>query len=619
MNLHQGIQSRASSNGFNRRRFDRDSGARMENKMAPPGKTVNGGKTVPATSFSRDRLLYVSSCLIGLHVEVHVKNGSVFSGIFCSVNAKDFGIVLKMAQIIKDGSIRGQKGTPETLKRPQTVIIPPRELVQIIAKDVPLTSEEFSSANAREGKKEFMIDSVISRSHSVDVERELERWTPDADDPECPELDNIFDGTWNRNWDQFETNEALFGVKSTFNEEIYTTKLMRGPQTRDLEREASRIAREIEGEETYDLHLAEERGMQFHEGFDIDEENRYSAVYRQIDDGRFEESEDLSSDSCNTETFGVSISSELPRSYLEISREKICGEAPASSTFLTVDEDALSKCSSDLNAHSSDSNIHSGSFKSPDDTKKLISADNGCSTSHHDANKQIQDQNENKSFSFEKSDKVFREAHMIKEEDENFLVHKKGPSSHAVAYDPPFSDPENKDKSSQPSELAPSGKMTICSEPDQFPVTTSISEHIAVDSAYGGPSLSPSSSFCSLSSERSNLNPNAKEFKLNPNAKSFTPSSPFRPMPISESSFYYTSTVPTVPPIQSMPLGVGIGPAFGAHQPVYNSQAPQLQSPQPYIHANGPMYGPQMIVGQPQPFYYVPTYPPDMQYRGRNF
>lgn len=60
-----------------------------------------------------------------------------------------------------------------------------------------------------------------------------------------------------RKWDQFETNEALFGVKSTFNEELYTTKLERGPQTRELEREALRIAREIEGEETQDLHLAE--------------------------------------------------------------------------------------------------------------------------------------------------------------------------------------------------------------------------------------------------------------------------------------------------------------------------------------------------------------------------
>jgi len=60
-----------------------------------------------------------------------------------------------------------------------------------------------------------------------------------------------------RGWDQFETNEALFGVKSTFNEELYTTKLEKGPQTRELEKQALRIAREIEGEETQDLHLAE--------------------------------------------------------------------------------------------------------------------------------------------------------------------------------------------------------------------------------------------------------------------------------------------------------------------------------------------------------------------------
>lgn len=60
-----------------------------------------------------------------------------------------------------------------------------------------------------------------------------------------------------RNWDQFQTNEALFGVKSTFNEELYTTKLERGPQMREREREATRLAREILEEDTKDLHLAE--------------------------------------------------------------------------------------------------------------------------------------------------------------------------------------------------------------------------------------------------------------------------------------------------------------------------------------------------------------------------
>lgn len=49
----------------------------------------------------------------------------------------------------------------------------------------------------------------------------------------------------------------MFGVTSTFDEELYTTKLERGPRTRELEEQALRIAREIEGENTRDLHVAE--------------------------------------------------------------------------------------------------------------------------------------------------------------------------------------------------------------------------------------------------------------------------------------------------------------------------------------------------------------------------
>lgn len=45
-------------------------------------------------------------------------------------------------------------------------------------------------------------------------------------------------------------------MKSTFDEEIYTTKLERGPQMREREREAARIAREIEGDYTDVRHLA---------------------------------------------------------------------------------------------------------------------------------------------------------------------------------------------------------------------------------------------------------------------------------------------------------------------------------------------------------------------------
>lgn len=39
-----------------------------------------------------------------------------------------------MARTTKDGSVRGAKPVSEAVKRPQTMIIPARELVQVIAK-----------------------------------------------------------------------------------------------------------------------------------------------------------------------------------------------------------------------------------------------------------------------------------------------------------------------------------------------------------------------------------------------------------------------------------------------------------------------------------------------------
>ena len=139
-----------------------------------------------------------------------------------------------------------------------------------------------------------------------------------------------------RGWDQFEANATLFGVKSTFNEELYTTKLEKGPQMRELEKEAMRIAREIEGEDTGDLHLAEvslsfdhyllvfsfpsrfpdsfilnhfqqERGRQLDGSVELDEETRFSSVIRSVDDSGYDEIEDILQDSRNDETFGDSL------------------------------------------------------------------------------------------------------------------------------------------------------------------------------------------------------------------------------------------------------------------------------------------------------------------------
>ncbi|XP_052180647.1 polyadenylate-binding protein-interacting protein 3-like [Diospyros lotus] len=152
--------------------------------------------------------------------------------------------------------------------------------------------------------------------------------------------------------------------------------------------------------------------------------------------------------------------------------------------------------------------------------------------------------------------------------------------------------------------------------------TSSTSEYGgAAPSASSGPGVSRSSSVGSLSSEKSTLNPHAKEFKLNPNAKSFIPSqTPLRPAsPVSDGPFYFPPNVGTVPPMHGMPVGIGIGTSFAPQPVILNPQVGPMQSAQPYFHPNGPQYGQQMFFGHPRPVVYMPTYPPEMPFKGRDF
>lgn len=636
MNLQQVAQPRSSVNGFGRRKVEKETGTRLENKLQT-GKTNSSRLTTAGVltdnkgggeSPSRERLVYLTTCLIGHHVDVQVIDGSVFSGIFHATNAdKDFGIILKMARLTKASFPRGQKSNLESVNKPpsKTLIIPAKDLVQITAKSVSVTRGGLTNELQREKQQEILIDSSISQSRHVDLERELERWVPDEDTPECPELDNIFDGHWNRGWDQFEANETLFGVKSTFNEDLYTTKLDRGPQMRELEREALRIAREIEGEDTKDLHLAEERGINFHDKFDIDEETRFSSVFRGVDDSGYDENEDML-DSRNIETFGDVSDSVMSKPFTDLTSGKSSNDAQVSSSFPSMDEvqsfkssgrDVFLSVSSDpvtrnISALDDESRIqeknfneqHAGSNHTKEDTEKHMLAQEAHTSKYEDS----QSSQRPKKESFDKG--VL--------------------SPNATAYAPSRGSSKGQEKTTSSSELSVSA-ASLKNQAATQPVVSRARPGSSASSASdcgnavptaSGPGLSPSSSVGSLSSEKSGLNPNAKEFRLNPNAKSFVPSqAPLRPAsPASDGSFYYPANVTAVPHIHGMPVGMGIGPSFAPHQPViFGPQAASLQSPQAYYHPNGPQYGQQMILGQPRQVLYMPTYPPEMQYKGRDY
>lgn len=94
----------------------------------------------------------------------------------------------------------------------------------------------------------FQTDAAISKSAAAGKERQLERWVPENDElTGGSSALNDWGISGGSKWDQFATNERLFGVKTDFKEELYTTKLDKS-STEYLrrEKEAERLAREIE-------------------------------------------------------------------------------------------------------------------------------------------------------------------------------------------------------------------------------------------------------------------------------------------------------------------------------------------------------------------------------------
>lgn len=63
---------------------------------------------------------------------------------------------------------------------------------------VAVTRDGLPSEPHHDRYQEIMVDSLISQSHHAGLGRELKPWVPDEDDIQCPELENIFDGQWNR-------------------------------------------------------------------------------------------------------------------------------------------------------------------------------------------------------------------------------------------------------------------------------------------------------------------------------------------------------------------------------------------------------------------------------------
>ncbi|KAJ2620423.1 poly(A)-binding protein binding protein [Coemansia sp. RSA 1358] len=218
------------------------------------------------------RMLYLLSYLVGSPIKVVTKTNEAYIGILDSINPNDAqSVVLRYAYIQADS-----KSKPPI----DTLVIHGSDCLHI--NGIVSFAEGSQRDSSRVG---FKTDTDISWTGSSvqGSGRALHRWVPDEDaihDPLVESLDPT--GSSLKSWDQFATNEQLFGLTTDFDEEIYTTKLDRSrPDFKEREREAIRIAQEIQNTPYLNPHVAEERQeIVIGDDGNMDEEDRYGAVLR---------------------------------------------------------------------------------------------------------------------------------------------------------------------------------------------------------------------------------------------------------------------------------------------------------------------------------------------------
>lgn len=267
-------QTRPASNGD----------AITANPAAPTGSFPPlGNKAAHSTglneedSIQRDRTLHLFIGLVGHTVVVTTRTGNKHIGILQTISAPDnnsangAGVVLSVSQQIHPDNRLGPVQ--------KILIIKAEDVAGIAAREVGLDVQPTMSHAERLG---FRTDTQISNSGETFDQRSLQKWVGDADTDMSLESTGGSSGNALGGWDQFAANEAKFGVKSNYEETMYTTKLDKsGKDYKDRERKADQLAKEIMSSAASNSHIAEERNLVDADGAIAQtEEDKYGAVVR---------------------------------------------------------------------------------------------------------------------------------------------------------------------------------------------------------------------------------------------------------------------------------------------------------------------------------------------------
>ena len=239
--------------------------------------SVNAGPKAPAILHTagtpHERLLFVVASLVGKVVTVQTKDGKEYEGILqACMTEKEMGVIIALAR---------QKVAPDdpAPKPINEMVFLAKDYLQVTASDMDLFETETGAARKNKGEVLADVEIEVAGRSAAGQDRELLRATAWLGDGTTQEELTSAGGAGGQ-WDQFARNEAQFGKVSTYNEEMYTTKLSNKKFTEEQLRNAERMAREIESKPATSAHVAEERGQSALQDDDMDEEDKYSTVLR---------------------------------------------------------------------------------------------------------------------------------------------------------------------------------------------------------------------------------------------------------------------------------------------------------------------------------------------------
>ncbi|KAK0554064.1 poly(A)-binding protein binding protein [Tilletia horrida] len=285
---------------------------------APAGNTAAGGPQSPNSAFPslggsvaentqakmHERIVFLLASLVGTMVIVTARGGIKYVGLLSAASTEqgELGISLASAQQMLPAA--SADAAPELGAPKGAMIVLGRDLDEIEAFDVKIGDSSKEGARQAAERDSFRTDTDISKTQfdALGGGRVLQKWSddPGMDVAEAARAASmgLNGSTSNRNlafggledtsskasggaWDQFAVNERHFGVKSNYDEDIYTTKLDRsGKDFKERERNAERIAKEILNASTNNPHMAEERNQIVNSAGTADEEAKYGAVLR---------------------------------------------------------------------------------------------------------------------------------------------------------------------------------------------------------------------------------------------------------------------------------------------------------------------------------------------------